>query len=365
MKESYDAANAAKEIPQNKTRMNEEEVDRVFEKQEKYDEEVERNSQKNALEIERQQWVDRRRNARDFTDDPLEKQKRRKQNRKHSLEATRLKVVERQRNLHKIRVREHDEIIKEGILSGHIEIHETPNGYMIDTDPVKVKDYVLQKLRIKNMLPRTDDLETGQFLLDCVPEWQREQLKAIRRRLIEEYGQAPTTLMLIDNVIANYIRVMYATHMEMGMLWHQDCDYETFELAQAGLQPYIRDCQTQLIKSLNALKATRQGRLGNSMSMQVTYRRTDLNLQKWGLPLLHALDDVASDRKEIDLDEVKLAMKRYANGLDVNSVRNSDIAYAMNELGFVNKIHTEHGNRYIVRKEEVEVLLKRTEDLKA
>jgi len=341
-----------------------EETDRLFAKQSKYDEDIERIRGKKAIEVERQQWLEKKRNARNFTDDPLERQKRRKQNRKRSLEETRLKVIERQRNLHKIRIRENDELLKQGILYDHIKIHETPNGYMIDTDPFKVKEYVLKQLTIKNMLPRADDLEKGQFLLSCVPEWQREQLKAIRCQLIEEYGQAATTLMLIDIVVSNYIRVMYATHMEMGMVCHQDCDYETFELAHNGLQPYICDYQNQLIKSLSNLRGIRRSRPQNSLSMELTYRRTDLNLQKWGLPLLHALDDVASNEEEIDLDEVKLAMKKHVNGLDIDPIRNSDIAYLMKELGFVNKIHTEHGNRYIVRKEEVEVLLKRTEDLK-
>ena len=341
-----------------------EEIDRLFAKRAKYDEDIERIRRQKALEVERQQWLEKKRNTRNFTDDPLEKQKRRKQNRKRSLEETRLKVIQKQRTLHKIWVGENDEIIKQGILDDDIKIHETQNGYMIDTDPFKVKEYVLQQLKTKNMLPRTDDLETGQFLLSCVPEWQREQLKAIRRRLIEEYGKTTMALMLIDLVISNYIRAMYATHMETGMIWNQDCDYETFELAHTGLQPYIRDCQNQLIKSLGALRDNQQGRSQNSLSMQLTYRRTDLNLQKWGLPLLQALGDVASDKEEIGLDEVKLAMKKHADGLDIDSVRNSDIAYLMKELGFVNKIHIEHGNRYIVRKDEIEVLLKRTEDLK-
>jgi hypothetical protein len=79
----------------------------------------------------------------------------------------------------------------------------------------------------------------------------------------------------------------------------------------------------------------------------VTYSRTDINLQEWGLPLLYALPDVTIHKEtEIGLDEIKQAMRVHAEGLEVESIPNYLIAHALERYGFRTKTHTCTGNRY-------------------
>jgi hypothetical protein len=364
MRIDYNAANAAKEISQNKTRMSKDEVDRLFEKQAATKARNAAASKRDIIELMRQQEAIRKRKRDDLTD-PLNQHKRSLEDRRRELTTARREAENIQNHKREKHVTECYEILKVGILQGILHVRETEDGYEFDTSQEKIEEYLLQQMKLKGLLPEPDDLTEGRFLFGTVNKYEWEHVKVVRDRLIEEFGaDSPTKMMLVDVAVSNYTRAMYATGMEYSLLWNTDRRYDMLELTHISLEPYIHACQNQLLKTVAALRASCERPPRNSWSMKLTYRRTDLNLQKWGRPLLHALRDVASDKKEIDLDEVKLAMKRYADGIDVDSIRNSDIAYVMNELGFVKKIHTEHGNRYLIRKEEVEVLLRQTYDLK-
>jgi hypothetical protein len=128
-----------------------------------------------------------------------------------------------------------------------------------------------------------------------------------------------------------------------------------FEVVAEGLQPYIHSCQNQLLRVLRALDARSKNRYGPSYSRE-TYSRTEINLEKWGMPLLFALADITEKKQEqIDIDEIKQAMTKYDQSLQ--KLPNSWIGYVMKQYGFKDKIHTLDGNQYNINKDEVQSLL--------
>ncbi len=90
-----------------------------------------------------------------------------------------------------------DSTVSDGVLPGRIrflwrleaaiEIHETDNGYEIDSAPEKVREYFLRHPKFKTTLPRPDDLEQGKFLLGTVDDLRKERVRELRDRLIEEF----------------------------------------------------------------------------------------------------------------------------------------------------------------------------------
>ncbi len=250
-------------------------------------------------------------------------------------------------------------IIKEGVLAGLIKIHETDSGFEIDTPRNEVERYLSQHPKFKSKLAVPEELEQGFFLQRAVPESERERVSYVRNAIVEEFqAQSPSDFMLVDLVVSNYFRAMYATMMEMGSLRYAD-DYriEMFEVMMEGIQPYIHSCQNQLLRVLRALQARKQTFPGSTFTHE-TYTRTDINLQSWGLPLLLALAEITQNKEEeIGIDEIKLNMARYGKGLDVESIPNSLIGYALGRFGFSEKVHVSDGQRYNIERKRVLTLL--------
>ena len=57
-------------------------------------------------------------------------------------------------------------------------------------------------------------------------------------------AESPTDLMLIDLLVSNYVRAMYAARVEGQSIWFTDhFGLEMFEVMRQGLQPYIHGSQ--------------------------------------------------------------------------------------------------------------------------
>ncbi len=340
-------------------------MDRLFEKQAKYEEENEEFAKKNMEEWLRQEWL-RKRRRHEFPNGPLAKMRRWLEDRKSEVAAAKLEAREIQKHLNKRDVKEYREILKQGVLEGAIQIHETDYGFMIDTPSEEVEQYVLQHPKVKTNLPKPNDLEEGRFLLGTIHDLRKEQTKLVRNSLINEFNaETPSDFMLIDLAVSNYIRAMYATRMEMESLYYTDhYSMEMLEAMSEAVQPYIHSCQNQLVKILRALKAGRQPERPPYAITHQTYSRTDINLENWGVPLLLALAEITGKKeREIGIDEIKLAMTKYVQRLSVQSIPNSWIGYALRQFGFTEKVHVIEGNRYNIERARVLTLL--NEDLKA
>lgn len=112
---------------------------------------------------------------------------------------------------------------------------------------------------VKNHLPNADDLKGGRFLLGTVHEVERNAVKLVRDSLVEEFeADCPTDFMLIDLLVSNYVRAMYAARVEGESIWFTDhYSMEMFEVMFQGVQPYIHACQNQMLKVLKFLKNNR------------------------------------------------------------------------------------------------------------
>jgi len=211
-------------------------------------------------------------------------------------------------------------------------------------------------------------LAEGRFLLGTVDDLVKEQYRNVRDSLAEEFeAETPTDFMLIDLAVSNYMRIMQAVRMEMDTLWYAD-DYrmEMFEVVTQGLQPYIHDCQNQLLKMLRILQARKQTDYNPHTFTHETYSKTEINLEKWGLPLLHALADITERKEEkIGIDEIKQAMTKHLKDLDIQAIPNSWIGNALRRYGFTDKIHESDGNYYNIPKESIRILLLAYEGLKS
>jgi hypothetical protein len=325
------------------SRLTKEEVDRLFEKQAGSERANREFAEKNMDWIaQMKQWKEGRRNE---------------------SAGARLEAREIQNYLDKKFRREYLEVLKQGVLEGRIQIHETPHGFKIDTPEDKVKEFVQNHPKFKAMQPAPDDLQKGWFLIGTVTNWEQERVNLVRKSLIDEFhAQNPSDLMLVDLAVSNYVRAMYATQVEMESIRYAD-NYrmEMYEIVMEGLQRYIHKCQNQLLRILTLLQARR--RATNTFTYE-TYSRTDINLENWGKPLLLALAEITEKKeREIGIDEIKSAMTRYVQGLNIQSIPNSWIGYALNRFGFMEKIHVSDGNRYNIERTRVLTLL--NEDLKA
>lgn len=323
--------------------MNNEEVDRLFEKQAKFDQ--------------------RKNRSQESPNDAVAQVKRWKEERRSQTAGARLHAREIQNAVDHKAQREYLEVLKQGVLEGRIQIHETEYGFNVDTPDEKVMEYVLNHPKYRDMAPAPEDLKEGMFLLGTITDWERERVNLVRKSLIEEFqAETPSDFMLVDLAVSNYVRAMYGTLMEMqSMRLADDYRMEMFEIIKEGPQPYIHSCQNQLLRVLTSLRARRQA--ANTFSYE-TCSRTDINLENWGTPLLLALADITEKKEqEIDIDEIKIAMTKYAQELNIQSIPNSWIGYALNQFGFKEKVHVSKGNRYNIARTRVLTLL--NEDLKA
>lgn len=332
------------------------EVERLFQKQAQTEKQNEEQDRKTAEKWNREEQL-RKKLQRNSTGDLFSQEKRWRSERKRQNIAARLATNQIQKQLRRQRIEKKLKLIKQGVLEGAIEIREVPDGFEIISPPEKVAEYIFKQLKMEGRFPDKTDLEKGKFLLGTVDDMRKESVRLLRTNLIEEFeAEKPSDLMLVDVAVSNYVRCMYATGMENDCLWHTDHSMEMFEVMAGGLQPYIHACQNQFLKSLQALRARKHP---CSTYSHVSYSRTDINLQEWGLPLLYALRDVTI-RKETDigLDEIKQAMKIHAQGFDVESIENNLIGYVLERYGFHTKTHTSTGNRYNITREQVQAVLK-------
>lgn len=346
--------------PHNDVNLTKEEVDRIFDKQASNDRANREFSEKQMLDWIRSEWM-RRNRGREFPNDALAQVKRWREGRRSEAAGARLEAREIQNHLDNKFHREYLEVLKQGVLEGVIQIHETPYGFMVDTPMEKVKDFVQSHPTFRKLYPAPDELKEGRFLLGTVTDWEKERVNFVRKSLIDEFqAENPSDLMLVDLAVSNYVRAMYGTQTEMESIRYADhYRMEMYEIMMEGLQPYIHACQNQLLRVLTALRGRRQA---NTTFSYETYSRTDINLETWGIPLLRALADITEKKQEqIDIDEIKAAMSKYLDGTDTETIANTAIGYALIRYGFTSRIHVLEGNRYNINRDKVLRLLSNEE----
>ncbi|MGO9645879.1 MAG: hypothetical protein ACLPY5_14180 [Candidatus Bathyarchaeia archaeon] len=319
--------------------MTKEEVDRLFKK--------EAGSEQTNREIV------------EFPNNAVAQVKRWKEGRRNESAGARLEAREVQNHLDNKFRREYLEVVKQGVLEGKIEIHETDYGFMIDTPEDKVKEFVQNHPKFQAMQSAPDDLRRGWFLIGTVTDLDKERVNLVRKSLIDEFhAENPSDLMLVDLAVSNYVRAMYATQTEMESIRYAD-NYrmEMYEIMMEGIQPYIHSCQNQLLRVLTALRAGRQSSSRSTFTHE-TYSRTKINLENWGLPLLLGLAEITqSKEQDIDIDEIKVAMAKYAKGVNAQNIPNHLIGYVLRDFGFTEKVHVREGNHYNIERGKVLTLL--------
>ncbi len=334
-------------------------IDRIFEKQARHESNLEEKGKKEHEERLNALWILERTRPPRFRNDALAKEKRRAQERNEDAANAKQEALSIQAHFRRRRRDERKAIIKQGVLEGVIRIHETDYGFEIDTPRNGVEQYVSQHPKFKSQLAVPEELGQGWILRRTVPESEKERVSFVRNAVAVEFqAESPSDFMLVDLVVSNYFRAMYATMMETVSLRYAD-DYriEMFEVMMEGIQPYIHSCQNQLLRVLRALKVRKQPFSGSTFTHE-TYTRTDINLQSWGLPLLLALAEITQNKEEeIGIDEIRLSMARYVKGLDVESIPNSLIGYALGRFGFSEKVHVSDGQRYNIKRKRVLTLL--------
>jgi hypothetical protein len=346
--------------PHNDVNLTKEDVDRIFEKQASYDRANKESSEKQLLDWYRGEWM-RKKRSQEFPNDAVAQMSRWRQDRRSEAAGARLEAREIQNHLDDKFDREYVKVLKQGILEGAIQIHETEYGFMVDTPMEKVKEFVRNHPKVQALQPAPSELKEGRSLLGTITDWEKERINLVRKSLIDEFqAEKPSDLMLVDLAVSNYVRAMYATQTEMESIRYADhYRMEMYEIMMEGLQPYIHACQNQLLRVLRALEARRQAA---TTFRHETYSRTDINLETWGLPLLLALAKITEKKQqEIDIDEIKHAMATHLQGLNAEAIPNSWIGYGLDRLGFKEKIHVSDGNRYNINREHVLALL--NEDL--
>ncbi|MGB9024187.1 MAG: hypothetical protein WCC94_12245 [Candidatus Bathyarchaeia archaeon] len=334
-----------------------EEVNRLFEKQARCKRADQESYDKEVLDWYRHKWLTRKRSSHEFPNDAVAQMKRWREDRRSEAAGARLEAREIQDRLADKSDREYTDILKQGVLEGKIQIHETDRGFMIDTPREKVKTFVQSHPKFRKLQPAVEELKEGRFLLGTVTDWEKERVSYVRKSLIDElHAENPSDFMLVDLAVSNYIRAMYATKTEMESIRHADSyRMEMYEIMMEGLQGYIHACQNQFLRVLTALRARRQP--ASTFSYE-THSRTDINLENWGMPLILALADITENKQEyIDIDEIKNAMSRYLGGIDPETISNRAIGYALIRYGFTSRIHVLEGNRYTISRDQVLRLL--------
>jgi len=333
-----------------------EEVNRLFEKQARCKQADQESHDKEILDWYRHKWLTRKR-SHEFPNDTVAQMKRWREDRRSEAAGARLEAREIQDRLADKSDREYTDILKQGVLEGKIQIHETNGGFMIDTPRQKVEEFVQSHPRFRKLQPAAEELKEGRFLLGTVTDWEKERVSYVRKSLIDElHAENPSDFMLVDLAVSNYIRAMYATKTEMESIRHAD-NYrmEMYEIMMEGLQHYIHACQNQFLRVLTTLRARRQP--ASTFSYE-THSRTDINLESWGIPLILALADITEKKQEhIDIDEIKNAMSKYLSGIDPETISNRAIGYALIRYGFTSRIHVLEGNRYDISRDQVLRLL--------
>jgi len=332
-------------------------VDRLFEKQVAADKANRDFSEKTMLDWYRSEWLSRHRN-REFSNDASAQVKRWKDDRSSEAAGARIEARQIQSRLDDRCEREYLEVLKQGVLEGAIQIHETLNGFAIDTPEEEVREFVQGHDKFRDRRPAPDLLRKGWFLLGAIVDWEKERVNLLRNSLIDEFQvERPSDIMLVDLVVSNYVRAMYATQTEMESIRYADhYRMEMYEIAMEGLQKYIHECENQLLRVLRALHARRE--TAAYTYTRETYSRTDVNLQTWGVALLRALADITETKeREIDIDEIKFTMSKHVIGLSTGSIPNAWIGYALERFGFIEKIHVTEGNRYNIDRKRVLTLL--------
>jgi hypothetical protein len=338
---------------ENQQHFSKEELDRILQKQAEHEVEIKKETNKQHEDRLRAKWI-MQKSRHEFPNTAIDKIKRVQEERREDLATAKLEARDLQRSLEHLRLMERREIIKQGVMKGAIKIHETEHGFEIDTPPEEVDAYI----HFNRGPSKANDLRNGCFLLSSVSISSKEEVKLLREFLIAEYeATSPSDLMLIDLIVSNYYRAMYATQMEMeSILYADQYRMEMFEANATGVQPYINACQNQFLKTLRALKSSKEKPLPH-----ITYQaftKTDINLQSWGLPLLQALEEITEKKEEnIDVDEIKQTMTKYATGYDTTKISNAHIGYALRDYGLTSKTHTTNGNQYSISKQQVHQLL--------
>lgn len=342
-----------------------EDVDRIFEKQIKFELDNKEAAKKRALEWYRLRWKGRRCQL-GFENDRLVQLEISAREHKEETAYARAEAREIQSHLERnFTITQYVEALKDGVLDGSLEIREDNNGFVFITPPDKIDAYVSQHPRFRNAIPAPDYLNEGVFLLDSVVDWEKERASFIRNSLVEEFqAETPSELMLVDMAVSNYIRLMHAARLEMESLRYADNRMEMFQVMMEGVEPYLHSCQNELLRVLGALKARRYGNsMANTLTYE-TYSRTRVNVQNWGLLLLLALAEITEQKdREIGISEIKEAMAKHLKGLGPDVITNSSIGYALRDYGFKEKIHLNDGNHYDIPRERVLTLL--NEQLKA
>jgi hypothetical protein len=340
--------------------LTEQEVDRIFKKQAQYEQEQEESIEKLISDRQRSDFFAKK-SLHLLSNSPVMEQKQWMETRKTALAGARLEACRIQKDLKLEPRREYLENLKQGVLAGIIQIHETPTGFQVDTPEEQVDEFVMHHLAVTGRLPTSSDLAEGKFLMGALTEHDRERVSNVRKNLMEEFhAESPSELMLVDVAVSSYFRAMYATRMEMQSL-HQATDYpmEMFEIMAKSVQPYIHACQNCLERTLKALRSCRRD---STLPTGITVRhssKTEVNVRVWGHPLKLALHEITKTKeRSIHLNEIKETMTKYATGLDTASLPNADIAYVLQSLGLRDKTHTLDGNRYNITREQANALMK-------
>jgi hypothetical protein len=129
----------------------------------------------------------RRNRGREFPNDALAQVKRWREGRRSEAAGARLEAREIQNHLDDKFHREYLEVLKQGVLEGAIQIHETDYGFMVDTPMEKVKEFVRNHPKFQVMQPAPSELKQGRFLLGTVTDWEKERVNLVRKSLIDEF----------------------------------------------------------------------------------------------------------------------------------------------------------------------------------
>jgi len=339
--------------------LSKEDIDRIFAKQMETDTRNKEIESKDAEKWYRDEWL-RKKLHRGFSNDLMSQDKRFRRDRKSQVVAAKFEAHRIEDGRVEQRKEKYYKMLKRGILEGAIQIHETPDGFEVDTPPEKVAEYFLNHFRSNVRPSHQSDLAKGKFLLGTVDNFRKRRIANLRQNLIQEYApKTASDFMLIDLAASNYARCMFATKLETECLWlGTEHVMEMFEVAVEGLQPYIHACQNQLLRTLRTLKATKQGAYAPGSFTYETYSRTRINVGKWGLPFLLALAEITEEKEQqIDIDEIKQTMRKFIDEPAPETIPNSWIGYALRYYGLTDKIHVTEGNQYNITKQQVHTIL--------
>src|SRR5208282_781470 len=145
-----------------------EQVRPLFERQAAHEIAKEKETEEKREEQLRTAWYMKKAGPRQFPNDASAREKRWSEERRINI----ANAKQERRSIQSYFARRHrDErraIIMEGVLEGAIQIHETDDGFEIDTPTERVKEYLQQHPHTKSKLPKVEDLMQGRFLTASV-----------------------------------------------------------------------------------------------------------------------------------------------------------------------------------------------------